>query len=337
MWIYDSMGYPDVDLDDTEWEEFFERLLDRKDAATDELTRSVLAALDESWEDIDADYRNDETEPLSGLRRLGELLDRSEAPDVVASYTFTMVDVAFDLAKVSGFEVTSSSLGGEERQRVAALAEALKLDAEELVAWLSEDEEQGEAAGDEVEEIYAEEEWELLRFTPFWIYSMVAGADGMRDQQEWRSFKQTIRSLEDSAENELTSDLMYDLMENMDAVVEAFLADETEPEEGLRRISALIAEREDSDTVYEFKHDMVSLAFRVAKASGGSAVKGFLAGLSVSFGLSDGADRERGGGSATIKHSAISVEEEEELKKIATALGLDPVVFLRRLGVEARS
>jgi hypothetical protein len=338
MWIYDSMGYPDVDLDDAEWEEFFERLLDRKDAATNELTRSVLAALDESWEDIDADYRGDETEPLGGLRKIAELLERRELPDVASVYTFTMVDVAFDLARVSGFEVTSVSLGGEERQRVTALAEALKIDADELIAWLSEEVDQGEAASGGVDEIYTEEEWQRLRFAPFWIYSIVAGADGMRDEREWKVFEKTLRSLKDATVNDLTADLADDLAENLEEVIEAFTADESEPSEALRSVSALIAGREDAETVDDFKHDMVTLAFAVAKATGGSLMKGVLSGLSLSFGgQAIGVSLDLDAAHTTVKHGRISVEEEDALKEIAAALDLDPAKFMKRLGVEVRS
>lgn len=337
MWIYDSMGYPDVDLDDAEWEEFFERLLDRKDAATSELTRSALAALDESWEDIDADYRRDESDPLGGLRKLADLLERREVPDIASTYTFTMVDVAFDLARVSGFEVTSASLGGEERQRVTALAEALRIDADELIAWLSEEVEQGEAAGGG-DEIYSEEEWQLLRFTPFWIYTMVAGADSARDEREWEVFENTLRSLKDEADNELTADLMDDLVESLDEVVEAFAADTSQPSEALRRVSDLIATREDAETMVNFKHDMVDLAFAVAKATGGSFMKGLLSRVSLTFGgRALGISLDAGEGHSTVKHSRIAAEEEDALKDIAAALELDPMKFMKRLGIEARS
>jgi hypothetical protein len=115
---------------------------------------------------------------------------------------------------------------------------------------------------------YDEHEWTTLLFAPLWVFEAVARADGRVSDEEWQALFRALRAAR-KHRHQLTRDVLLELADELDEIMAIFWEDEAQPEEGLSEVADLLAHREPPETAAGFKAELVALAVRVAKASGG--------------------------------------------------------------------
>ncbi len=113
---------------------------------------------------------------------------------------------------------------------------------------------------------YDEGEWRTLLFSALWVFDAVAGADEKIDSKEETAFLETLSAFNPTP---LVDKIQSDLHANIDRLKKEFEADPRDVSKGLTEVEALLARYPNREHAAETRRALVSLATKVAEASGG--------------------------------------------------------------------
>jgi len=116
---------------------------------------------------------------------------------------------------------------------------------------------------------YSEHEWATLLFAPLWVFQVAVEANVRIDGWDgvWRGFAQACGAAHEYR-NDLSGDVFAELVAHFDELRVGFERDKAGASDGLAEVVALL-KREDEETAWGFKADMVTMAMQVARAAGG--------------------------------------------------------------------
>lgn len=116
---------------------------------------------------------------------------------------------------------------------------------------------------------FSHDDWETLQFSPLWIFTAVAGADGRVDEEELASLLNDIRRAE-IFQSKFIRGILLTLADNLDAVQARFRADTRRMEDGLGEVRRILESKVPADEAHLFKGGLLAIGRNVAMASGGS-------------------------------------------------------------------
>jgi hypothetical protein len=119
---------------------------------------------------------------------------------------------------------------------------------------------------------YTSKEWQTLIFTPLWVMTAVAGADGKADEKEVAAFAKEVAEAhlyKDSLVKEVMLSLAVDLSNNMTQ----FQKDSRNIMEGFTDAATVLDTKTNSEHANAFKRAMMGIGVQIAKASGGTLFK----------------------------------------------------------------
>ena len=113
---------------------------------------------------------------------------------------------------------------------------------------------------------YSAVEWQTIKFTPLWVFSTVAEADGKVSDKEWDAFTNWISNAF-GRPGRLLRDVLHDIMDQgLASVFEEYMADPRTVHEGFRDARGLLA-RAPQDDVILYTGALTGLAVDVADTS----------------------------------------------------------------------
>jgi hypothetical protein len=115
---------------------------------------------------------------------------------------------------------------------------------------------------------FSPDEWQTLRFCPFWVFHAVGIADGKVDKKELGAFLKEVQEAP-LFKDALARNVLFSIAANLDAVFKAYHADPRNVMDGLGQAADLLDRRATPETVKGFKGSMLLIGHRVAEASGG--------------------------------------------------------------------
>jgi hypothetical protein len=120
---------------------------------------------------------------------------------------------------------------------------------------------------------FTPEEWETLQFTPYWVASGVATADGTVDELEEAALSTELQQTADVAATpaSLWQQVVGSLADAPPAFFERFNADQRSIPEGLGDVADIVEAHVSAEEAEEFKRSALGVGVRVASASGGDA------------------------------------------------------------------
>jgi len=118
-----------------------------------------------------------------------------------------------------------------------------------------------------IREKFEDREWLTLQFTPFWVFSEVAHADGNIDQKEEKSFVEILRHTV-KINNSLVRRILVSISNDFDGVNSSFLKESRGNFEGVKDAVALVDKISPEDS-RKFRISMFVIGHKIANASGG--------------------------------------------------------------------
>ena len=111
-------------------------------------------------------------------------------------------------------------------------------------------------------------EWKTLQFTPFWVYQLVAYADGdIDDSESGRIVDELLKAAK--CENELASEVLNAVSKDYFAIAQKYAGDDRRAIDGIKDGAALLKQKAPED-VEGFKDAMMSIGRSVAESSDGT-------------------------------------------------------------------
>lgn len=118
-----------------------------------------------------------------------------------------------------------------------------------------------------VQASYTQQEWQLLEFTPLWVFAAVAGADSKVDEKEMEAF---LKDVSEAAlyKEPLVRDVLMSLSSNFSESMTRFKEDSRPVDRGLADVAGLLERKSDNEEANNFKKAVVGIGLDVARASG---------------------------------------------------------------------
>ncbi len=107
-----------------------------------------------------------------------------------------------------------------------------------------------------------------LTFGPLWMFSLVAGSDGAVDEREVDALARVVERARPSG-GPLLDLVLSDLTHDGSRLLAEYTADGRGPEDGLRRIAAILDLNWPPEVRESFKNGILDIGHAVAEASGG--------------------------------------------------------------------
>jgi tellurite resistance protein len=111
-------------------------------------------------------------------------------------------------------------------------------------------------------------EWKTLQFTPFWVYQLVAYADGNIDDSESDKIVDELLKAA-KCENELAAEVLNAVAKDYFAVAQKYAGDDRAAIDGIKDVAALLKQKAPED-VAGFKDAMMNIGMNVAESSDGT-------------------------------------------------------------------
>lgn len=109
---------------------------------------------------------------------------------------------------------------------------------------------------------------QTLTFGPLWMFSMIAGSDGSIDEREVEELANVVERARPEG-GPLFEAILSELTEGGSRLLAAYAADERDPDEGLRRVAAILDLHWAPEVGDGVKAGLHSVGRAVAAASGG--------------------------------------------------------------------
>jgi len=113
-----------------------------------------------------------------------------------------------------------------------------------------------------------EKDWLTLIYSPFWVFTAVAGADGRLDVKEVDSLHHVLKEAQ-SGGAQLLSEVLAASADDTGAAFAAFRGDGRSLDEGLVQVRKVLDEQLNEADSLAFKRGLLSLGVHFAQASGG--------------------------------------------------------------------
>lgn len=115
---------------------------------------------------------------------------------------------------------------------------------------------------------FTSEEWQALQYSPLWVFSAVAGADGEIDDQEMHAL---VKEVEEAPlyKTPLVREVFSSVSVDFNNIMKQYGADSRDVSEGLGDVADLLAKKVPVEESKAFKAALIFLGVNVAKSSGG--------------------------------------------------------------------
>ncbi len=114
----------------------------------------------------------------------------------------------------------------------------------------------------------SETDRDTLTFGPLWMFSLVAGSDGAVDEREVDELARVVERARPDG-GPLLDLVLSDLSHEGSRLLARYAADARGPEEGLRRIAAILELNWPPEVGDSFRDGLLAVGHAVAEASGG--------------------------------------------------------------------
>ncbi|PSB44095.1 hypothetical protein C7B67_23050 [filamentous cyanobacterium Phorm 6] len=117
-------------------------------------------------------------------------------------------------------------------------------------------------------ELFTSEEWQSLQYSPLWVFSAVAGADGEIDEQETHAL---VKEVEEAPlyKIPLVRDVFASVSIDFNNIMKQYGADSRDVSEGLGDVADILAKKVSTEESKSFKGALIFLGVNIANASGG--------------------------------------------------------------------
>ncbi|MEZ2228943.1 hypothetical protein [Microcoleus sp.] len=117
-------------------------------------------------------------------------------------------------------------------------------------------------------ELFTSEEWQSLQYSPLWVFSAVAGADGEIDDQETHAL---VKEVEEAPlyKIPLVRDVFASVSIDFNNIMKQYGADSRDVSEGLGDVADILAKKVSTEESKSFKGALIFLGVNIANASGG--------------------------------------------------------------------
>lgn len=117
-------------------------------------------------------------------------------------------------------------------------------------------------------EAFTSEEWQILQYSPLWVFSAVAGADGEIDAQEVHAL---VKEVEEAPlyKTPLVREVFSSVSVDFNNIMKKYSADSRDVSEGLGDVADLLARKIPAEESKSFKNALIFLGINIAQSSGG--------------------------------------------------------------------
>jgi hypothetical protein len=117
-------------------------------------------------------------------------------------------------------------------------------------------------------ELFTSEEWQALQYSPLWVFTAVAGADGEIDDQELHAL---VKEVEEAPlyKIPLVREVFASVSVDFNDIMERYGADSRDVSQGLGDVADILAKKVPTEESKSFKNALIFLGVNVAQASGG--------------------------------------------------------------------
>lgn len=116
--------------------------------------------------------------------------------------------------------------------------------------------------------LLSQEDYQTLQFSPFWVFSAIAQADGKVDKKEVAAFAKLVSEAE-LFTHPFVREVMKSISTDFNSTWVAYRSDSRAVAEALEEVAGILDANLDSQDAMHFKRALLGIAIQIAEASGG--------------------------------------------------------------------